>query len=169
MNKNMKRITKTITFIAIVLVFTGCASIVSSSTWPLSVKSEPVGAKVQITNRHGISVFSGQTPATVLLKSGAGFFANESYLVKLTLDGYAEKTIPVNCRLNGWYFGNIIFGGVIGLLIVDPATGAMFRLETPYINEPLTPKATSDKGTSLKIVSINDLTQDMRNHLVSIK
>jgi hypothetical protein len=165
----MKRITKTITFIIIIMISSSCASIVSRSSWPLSVKSEPVGAKVQIINRHGISVFSGQTPATVLLKSGAGFFANESYLVKLTLDGYTEKTIPVSCRHNGWYFGNIIFGGLIGMLIVDPATGAMFRLETPDIDEPLTPNTTSDKGTSLKIISLNDLTQDMRSHLVSIK
>jgi len=55
------------------------------------------------------------------------------------------------------------------MLIVDPATGAMFRLETPDIDEPLTPNTTSDKGTSLKIISLNDLTQDMRSHLVSIK
>ncbi|MDP4240831.1 MAG: hypothetical protein Q8904_15315 [Bacteroidota bacterium] len=165
----MKRISKTITFITVVMVLSSCASIVSRSSWPLTVKSEPIGASVQITNRQGISVFSGQTPATILLKSSAGFFTAESYLIKLTLDGYAEKTIPVNCRLNGWYFGNIIFGGVIGLLIVDPATGAMYRLDTPYIDEALTPKTTSDNGPALKVVSINDLSQDMRNHLVSIK
>ena len=165
----MNRISKTITFIAIVMVLSSCASIVSRSSWPLTVKSQPVGAKVQITNRQGISVFTGQTPATILLKSSAGFFTAESYLVKLTLDGYAERTIPVSCRLNGWYFGNIIFGGLIGLLIVDPATGAMYRLETAYIDEPLTPNATSDNGPSLKVISINDLSQNMRNHLVSIK
>jgi hypothetical protein len=31
--------------------------------------------------------------------------------------------------------GNIVFGGLIGLLIVDPATGAMWKLEeTQVIN-----------------------------------
>ena len=27
-----------------------------------------------------------------------------------------------------YYIGNIVFGGLIGLLIVDPATGAMYKL-----------------------------------------
>lgn len=165
----MKRFFKSITFIAMIMVLSSCASIVSRSYWPLTVKSEPMGAKVQITNSHGISVYKGQTPSTVFLKSGAGFFTAESYLVKLSLDGYAEKTIPVSCSLNGWYFGNIIFGGLIGMLIVDPVTGAMYRLDTQFINETLKSQATGDKGTTLKIVSINDLSQDMRTHLVSIK
>ena len=168
----MKRIFKTVTFITITLVLTSCASIVSSSSWPLTIKSNPDGAKVEITNRAGISVFKGHTPATVSLKSGAGFFKSESYLIKLTLDGYNEKTIPVQCALNEWYFGNIIFGGLIGILIVDPATGAMYRLEKKYIDESLTPNASSsliNKEKALKIVDINDISQDMRNHLVSIK
>jgi len=165
----MKRIFKTVTFIAIVFILTSCASIVSSSSWPLTVKSNPVGAQLQITNRHGISVFNGQTPATISLKSGSGFFTSESYLVKLTLDGYAEKTIPVRCNLNGWYFGNIIFGGLIGLLIVDPATGAMYRLETNTIDESLTTNPTSNNEKALKIMNINDISQNMREHLVSIK
>ena len=166
----MNIFTKTIAFIAIVITFTSCASIVSSSKWPLTVKTTPAGAQVQIINRRGISVFTGQTPATLLLKSGAGFFANESYMIKLTMPGYAEKTIPVKCSLNGWYFGNILFGGLIGLLIVDPATGAMYRLDVNYIDEPLTPtNTTADKGQTLKIMDINDLSQDMRSHLVSLK
>jgi len=165
----MKRIFKPVMFIAIIAIFTSCASIVSSSSWPLTVKSNPTGAKLQITNRQGVSVFDGQTPATISLKSGSSFFTSESYMVKLTLDGYAEKTIPVNCTLNGWYFGNIIFGGLIGLLIVDPATGAMYRLETTYIEENLTTNSVSNKEQTLKIVDINDISKDMKNHLVSIK
>ncbi|MEI7504401.1 MAG: hypothetical protein WCJ61_14070 [Paludibacter sp.] len=168
----MKRILKTVPFIAIIFIFTSCASIVSSGSWPLTVKSNPVGAKLEISNRHGISIFNGQTPATILLKSGSGYFTSESYVVKLTLDGYAEKTIPVNCTLNGWYLGNIIFGGLIGILIVDPATGAMYRLETNYIDENLianSTKTTTNKEQTLKIMNINDLSQNQRNHLVSIK
>ena len=165
----MKRIFNTATFIAIVFISTSCASIVSTSSWPLTVKSNPVGAQLEITNRKGIPVFSGQTPATIILKSGSGFFMSESYLVKLTLDGYAEKTIPVKCTINGWYFGNIIFGGFIGLLIVDPATGAMYRLETNTIDEVMTTDLATNKEQTFKIMNINDISQDMRNHLVSIK
>jgi len=167
----MKRILKPVTFIAIAILLSSCATILSSGSSPLTVKSSPAGAQLQITNRLGIQVFNGQTPATILLKSGSGYFSSEAYTVKLTLDGYAEKTIPVNCTLNGWYFGNIIFGGLIGLLIVDPSTGAMYRLETNYIDATLSTNPTSmtNKEQTLKIMNINDLSQDMRNHLVSIK
>ena len=165
----MKRILKPAICIAIVAILTSCASIVSSSSWPLTVKSNPAGANVQITNRSGFTVFAGQTPATVLLRSGAGFFNSESYKLKLTLEGYTEKIIQVNCNLNGWYFGNILIGGLIGMLIVDPATGAMYRLETSYVEETLTANAITKKEAELKIMNINDISQDMKNHLVSIK
>jgi hypothetical protein len=165
----MKRIFKPVLAVVIIFIFTSCASIVSSSSWPLTVKSNPAGASVQITNRSGFTVFTGQTPATVLLRSGAGFFSSESYKLKLTLDGYAEKTIPVNCNLNGWYFGNILIGGLIGMLIVDPATGAMYRLETSYVEETLTANTLTKKEKELKIMNIKDISQDMRNHLVCIK
>lgn len=165
----MRKFFKSVMIIAVTFILTSCASIISSSSWPLTVKSNPVGAKLQITNRQGISVFNGQTPATISLKSGSGFFTSESYLVKLTLDGYTEKTIPVRCTLNGWYFGNIVFGGLIGLLIVDPVTGAMYRLETNTIDENLTMDSTTNNEKTLKIINISDISQDMRNHLVSIK
>jgi hypothetical protein len=35
--------------------------------------------------------------------------------------------------LNKWYFGNILLGGVIGMLVVDPLTGAMYSLDEDYV------------------------------------
>ena len=34
--------------------------------------------------------------------------------------------------LDGWFIGNILFGGIIGV-VVDCATGAGFKLEKSYI------------------------------------
>jgi len=46
----------------------------------------------------------------------------------------------------------------------------MYRLDVNSIDEPLTPtNTTADKGQTLKIMDINDLSQDMRSHLVSLK
>ncbi|MBP1617777.1 MAG: hypothetical protein H6Q14_1604 [Bacteroidetes bacterium] len=150
-----------------ICLFSSCATIVSKSNWPLTVNTTPSGAKIEITNKKGATIYNGITPSTVSLASGDGFFAKQSYQIKLTLDGYNEKIIPVECKLNGWYFGNIIFGGLIGLLIVDPATGAMYKLETKYINEGLEKKGSSDTA-SLNILDINDIPAPMRNHLVAI-
>lgn len=34
--------------------------------------------------------------------------------------------------INGWYLGNLLFGGLLGWVIIDPITGAMYKFdETP--------------------------------------
>jgi hypothetical protein len=41
--------------------------------------------------------------------------------------------MPIQNSIDGWYWANFLIGGVIGLLIVDPATGAMFEIDTPHV------------------------------------
>ena len=84
------------------------ATILSKSSYPVYVKTEPAGATIVITNKKGIEIFKGKSPAVINLKSGAGYFSKAAYQVKLTMNGYEEKIIPVNFKLNGWYFGNIL-------------------------------------------------------------
>jgi hypothetical protein len=102
---------------------TGCASIVSKSHWPVTVTSDPPGQSVTVRNEEGSVVHSGTTPFTVTLPASNGFFGKMDY----TLEG-PHGTVPMDASLNFWYFGNIIFGGLIGILIVDPLTGAMWTL-----------------------------------------
>ncbi|MCQ9426377.1 hypothetical protein NRB16_22920 [Pseudomonas sp. LJDD11] len=116
-------------FLALTLIsLCGCASIVSESRTPVSINSSPAGASYQITNEDGALVHSGVTPEQVTLKAGAGYFDGETYKVIFRKDGYAENSAIINSRMNGWYWGNIVFGGLIGMLIVDPLTGAMYKL-----------------------------------------
>lgn len=164
----MKKSAKFLSLFIILAFFSSCASIVSRSSWPLAINSTPSGAKVEITDREGVVVYSGNSPAIVSLKSGDGFFTKQSYRVKLSLNGYGERIIPVECTLNGWYAGNILFGGLIGILVVDPATGAMYKLDRKYINETLSQNISStDK--SLKIINIKDLPETVKEHLVCLK
>jgi hypothetical protein len=149
------------------LLLSSCATIVSKSNWPLTVNTNPSGAKIEITNNKGIAVYSGVTPTSLKLASGSGFFSKQSYKIKLTLDGYAEKIIPVECTLNGWYVGNLVFGGLIGFLIVDPATGAMYKLDTEYINESLV-KMNAQADASLNILDVNNIPATMKDHLVAL-
>ena len=62
------------------------------------------------------------------LKSGAGYFDGEKYSVKYSKEGYNDGLSVIDSSLSGWYIGNLLFGGIVGLLIVDPATGAMWKL-----------------------------------------
>jgi hypothetical protein len=149
------------------VLLTSCASIVSKSSYPISINSAPSEAQIVIKDKKGIEVYSGQTPTTLKLKSGSGFFGKARYQVTFTKAGYQSKTVPVEFKLNGWYFGNILFGGVIGMLIVDPATGAMYKLETEFLNETLLPlKQTA--SVDLKIYDINEIPNEWKKHLVSV-
>jgi len=148
-------------------VISSCASIVSKSSWPFSIQTDPPGAKVVITNKRGIEILNKRTPTALLLRSGAGFFSKESYIIALSMDGYETKKINVECKINGWYFGNILIGGVIGMLIVDPATGAMYKLDREGISETLV-KNTVSGTSSLNIISKDQIPKGLENHLVKL-
>lgn len=72
-------------------------------------------------------------------------------------------------RLNGWYFGNILIGRVIGMLIIDPATDAMWKLETLPINVTLYKSADNVIEPTLKIMDIKDVPESMKLSLVKLK
>lgn len=113
---------------------TGCASIVSQSSWTVNIDSEPPGARVEVTDRNGRPVYQGTTPTQVSLRSGDGYFKAQRYNLAFRRDGYEAESATLNCVMNPWYLGNIVLGGFIGMLIVDPLTGAMFKPVTEQLN-----------------------------------
>ncbi|WP_139220656.1 hypothetical protein [Salegentibacter flavus] len=150
------------------IIFSSCASIVSKSSYPISINSAPSEAQIVIKDKKGIEIFSGQTPATLKLKSGSGFFGKARYQVTFTKDGYNTKTVPVEYKLDGWYFGNLLLGGVIGMLIIDPATGAMYKLETEFLNENLVQSTASVQNEEFKVYALNDIPAEWKNNLVQV-
>ena len=147
-----------------------CASIVSKSKYPITINSRPSDAKITITDKKGVTVFSGLTPAMLKLDAGAGFFSKARYQVTFEKDGYVSRTVPVNFKLDGWYFGNILFGGLIGMLIVDPATGAMYKIDTEFLDETFEKEngGVSAKANELRILDINDIPAEWKEKLVAI-
>ena len=121
-------------FAALVLFASSCASIVSYSNYPMTINTTPSNLAISVTNRDGVEVYRGKSPATINLKSGAGFFKAAQYFVKVEGAGFDAKIYPIDTELDAWYFGNILLGGVVGMLIVDPATGAMYKLSTDYLH-----------------------------------
>lgn len=163
----MKKLFLIASLTGVCLFTTNCASIVSSATYPLSINSNPSGASITIINKKGTEVYKGTTPASVVLKAGAGFFSKEEYSVKFSKDGYQEKTVPVNFKIDGWYWGNILLGGLIGMLIVDPATGAMWKIDSKFMNETLSQNTASTKPL-FEILEIKDIPENWKKHLVRI-
>jgi hypothetical protein len=154
--------------IATTILFSSCASIVSKSSYPITINSAPSQANIVIKDKKGIEIFSGQTPTTLKLKAGSGFFGKARYQVTFTKDGYESRTVPVEFKLDGWYFGNLLLGGVLGMLIIDPATGAMYKLETEFLNETLIQSNASLQQESLKVYALNDIPKEWNNYLVKV-
>jgi hypothetical protein len=112
------------------LCLTGCASVVSTSNWPVNFRSNPSGAEVVVTDEWGNEVDHGITPATITLHSSSGFFSGATYYADFR-QGDLNRKKSIHASINGWYFGNVLFGPaglILGMVIIDPATGHMFKM-----------------------------------------
>jgi hypothetical protein len=118
-------------------MLSGCASIVAGSHRDINIKSTPPDAVVSIQERESKQiVHKGQTPLVVPLSTRGGYFKSKQYDVTISKDGYVNKTINIDSFLSGWYAGNVILwpAAVIGGLIIDPLTGAMWSLTPKNID-----------------------------------
>ena len=150
------------------ILMTGCASIVSDSNYPVSISSTPPNASFIIKDKDDLEIHSGETPATVTLKSGDGYFSSASYTLIFQKEGFEDKEIIITGKMDGWYLGNIILGGLIGMLIVDPITGAMWKLPEDQNIDLDAKLAVKKDDTKLKIVSINAVPESIQNSLIKI-
>lgn len=153
---------------------TGCATIVSDSEYSVNIQSEPSGAEFSISEvRTGNIIHKGVTPSMVTLPSGAGYFKNAQYNITFNKKGVLPQTIPLKAKIDGWYFGNIVFGGLLGLIIIDPITGAMYKLP-PEVKANLTPsqskqlRQTKKAQNTIKFVPVEQLPLEQRAQLVRI-
>ncbi|WP_163831405.1 hypothetical protein [Spartinivicinus ruber] len=156
-------------FLSSTLLTTGCASIVSDSTYPVNITSIPENAAFTITNELGETVHTGTTPETVELASGDGYFSSSAYTIAFAKEGYQQQSIMITSTLDGWYFGNLFLGGLIGMVIVDPLTGAMFKLQdTAQVELIATNYQSNNANKSLQVVSLSDLPEKYHAELVKI-
>ena len=161
--------TKWIAAVLLLPVFlTGCATIVGKDVFPLTINSNPDGANIAIVDERGKRMFTGTTPSTVTLSAGESYFHAKTYSITFSKPGYTEQYATVKATLSGWYFGNILFGGLIGLLIVDPISGKMWKLQ-PDVTANLSQKlALNTDQPTLKIMTLNQVPERLRKHLVRI-
>jgi len=127
-------------FLMLGLFFGGlcsCATIMKDGTQLVPVNSNEEKVDIKVTNKEGFVVFQGQTPTTLNLKTAVdgGYFSPEQYKIVASKEGFKTETAVIDWYVSAWYPGNIIFGGLIGLLIVDPISGDMYCLDDKvYLN-----------------------------------
>lgn len=87
------------------LTGSGCATIVDPGPDVVFISSTPTSATITIDGAQ-----RGVTPLNVSVRRGAR-------TITFSKAGYQTVTAPVPKNFNGWVLGNILFGGVIGIII----------------------------------------------------
>lgn len=54
------------------------------------------------------------------------------------------------------------------MLILDPMTGAMYKLDIEFLNETLTQSTTSIQKEGLKIYTLNEIPKKWKDHLTVV-
>jgi len=145
----------------------GCASIVSKSQYPVNITSAPMGATIIVEDKSGNQILKSRTPAMVTLSAGSGYFSAAQYTITFIKEGYNTQRKTLSPGIDGWYIGNIFIGGLIGLLIVDPITGAMYKLDE-RVNANLYPSGNSSVNDGLQIMDIAEIPNEWKDHLVTL-
>ena len=122
-------------FLIFTLLFTSCATIIHGSMQQVAVVCDPKKAKIDI---DGVSL--GHTPYLARLSR------KNNHLLKIELEGYLPYEITLKRKLDGWIFGNIFLGGVIGI-VIDAATGSMYTLSPKDVTTQLNSSSASTGRT----------------------
>lgn len=117
------------------ILFSGCATMRSESVYSLPVSTTPVNAEIKVIDRKGKEIISTQSPNTLVLKSSSGYFKRAEYLIEVSHSGYETKKDTLHFVLDEKYYKNFFtsFFMPIGILLIDPISGAMWEPEKQKI------------------------------------
>lgn len=107
------------------LLTAGCASIMHGTKQDIGISSTPTNARVTVNNMP-----LGQTPLVAKLARG------DNHIVKIELGGYQPFEATLTKKVSGWVWGNIVFGGIIGLAI-DAMSGGLYVLTPEQLSAQL--------------------------------
>lgn len=145
----------------------GCASIMHGTKQTILFQSSPDGATVLVADVLGVSHGDCETPCSIELKR------KNEYSVTISKKGYESVELFIKRKSDGWIWGNILIGGIIGL-IVDFSNGAAYRLSPEELNTTLSKESLSnlelnDNESNLVIIDIDKLSPVERANLSKYK
>lgn len=103
------------------LLFSGCATLTTSSSQTVTVQTDPPGAVCTFTRDRAVVGLVNPTPGTLSVSKN-----RLDLTVRCDKGGYPEATGTVGSRFQPMTFGNILFGGLVGV-VVDASSGAMTK------------------------------------------
>jgi hypothetical protein len=100
------------------LLVAGCATMISGTTQRIKLHSNESDVRVTIQPGNVVVMAPGET---TLKRSESG------YRLRFEKDGFEPVDVRLESGTNGWVWGNLIIGGLIGLAI-DYGNGAAYTL-----------------------------------------
>lgn len=138
---------KYLLILSFILVLNSCASITESKNQSMSVSTgEVTGAMCTLSNSKG-SYYVNSTPGSVMVRN-----ACDQLTVTCKKDGYVPANPAagsVQDKSKGMAWGNIIFGGIIGIA-VDRQTGAGCNYPQQNIIFPMQKVSVESGSTNIK-------------------
>ena len=147
----MKKITCSFLAVCVLslVLQSGCASIVNGRSQDIQLRSEPSSAVVTI---DGMKM--GSTPMILDLKR------KKRHTIQFSKENHESITRGTGRSFNWWFMGNLLFGGIIGM-IIDLANGAAYKInpdvifvELPSSSGAETPVQAATLASSSEVSSI---------------
>lgn len=127
-----------------------CGTIIHGTTQEVGISSSPTGASVKIDGQG-----SSATPFVAHLSRKQG------HIIHIESPGYAPADLTITRGTSGWAWGNLVFGGLIGLA-VDAISGGLYKLTPDQLTTTLANQRTSVAPTKdgIYIVLVRDVPKE---------
>jgi hypothetical protein len=102
-----------------------CATIMTGHTDYIALQSKPTGATYK-TNGG----LTGVTPGGITVNE------KEDVIVSFSKEGYQDTSIQIPSETSNWVWGNILIGGVIGLIVDFASDGMETHADSAFVNLP---------------------------------
>jgi hypothetical protein len=143
---------------ATLILTTGCATLLGGGpSQSVTVNAEPAGTSFVVKSSSGLQMAAGTAPQIIRLPR------RNEYQVDFTVPGYQPQSVVLTRGVNGWIWGNLVIGWIVGF-IVDFATGSAYKLEPAVVQVALQPR--SGEGTESEAHAVVRLL-DMRGRVIS--
>ena len=145
--------TKRTVFLVVLVFLAGCSTLFTGKAQEVTFRSEPEGATVTVTGK-----ILGRTPLTTMIPK------NKNQVLTFELEGYKTFTTQLSTSLEGWFWGNIVIGGLFGST-TDSATGAMHHYTPDQYFITLVPEKATPLYISGGRVKIKELLVGFGNEI----
>lgn len=123
----MKKLLFILPIVVMLLGYTGCSTILNTTTQQVELISNPPNASITVDGQK-----FGTSPQKINIERGA------NHIVTFELDGFELYETQLTRKISFWFWGNALNGFIPGMTI-DLFTGSMYNLMPEKLEVELSP------------------------------